>query len=255
MSKFSTTQSKLTKKLKEILINIGLNHKEAAVYLATLELNEDRAAAIAQHAKLNRVTTYDILQKLMAKAYVSATEKDGVKRFTALDPSLLLQDVRKHQEEFEHALPEFLRLHGRSHQPRVIYYEGLAGIKRIYQDQLKSKTEILNYANSKRIREFWPNYDQEFVAERAKRKIFLRGLTLDDEDGRNVVAENAKYYRDIRTVKPNHFHMTNEINIYEDKVSIISFGKNELIGMLIHSPEIAETQKGIFMMLWEHTKA
>ena len=41
-----------------------------------------------------------------------------------------------------------------------------------------------------------------------------------------------------------------EINIYDDKVSIISFGEDELVGMIIESHEIADTQRAIFAMAW-----
>ena len=43
---------------------------------------------------------------------------------------------------------------------------------------------------------------------------------------------------------------SNEINIYDNKVAIISF-KDDLIGMIIESSEIADTQRTIFKMVWE----
>ena len=46
------------------------------------------------------------------------------------------------------------------------------------------------------------------------------------------------------------FAFTNEINIYDDKVAIISF-KEELIGMIIESHEISESQRAIFNNCWQ----
>jgi len=54
-------------------------------------------------------------------------------------------------------------------------------------------------------------------------------------------------------VSPEKFDFTNEINIYDDKVAIISF-KNELIGMIIESTEIANSQRAIFNMCWQFSK-
>ena len=65
-----------------------------------------------------------------------------------------------------------------------------------------------------------------------------------------------KNYREIRLVPPSEFSFANEINIYDDKVAIISFGKDKtVLGMIIESAEIADTQRAIFMMAWEFARA
>jgi len=237
--------------LKETLINIGLNEKEAAVYLAALELGGSPASEIASKAKLNRVSTYDILEKLHARTFITTQTHNKIKLFSAKDPDLIRTDLRKKYIDFKSVLPDLRRMHGKTTHPRVRYYEGLQGIKKVYKDSLTAKTDILNYADSKLIRQFWPNYDAEYVAERVKRKIYLRGIAPKDSYGEASVAADKKSHREIRLIKPDKFGFSNEINIYDDKVAIISFGRNEIIGMIIESPEIAETQRAIFMMAWQ----
>jgi HTH-type transcriptional regulator, sugar sensing transcriptional regulator len=237
--------------LNEILINIGLTKKEAAVYLATLELGDSPASDIAIRAKQNRVSTYDVLEKLRKRGFISRYTKKGVKYFSATDPDLIRTDVRQKYMDFKSSLPDLRRLHGKTSHPRVRYYEGIEGVKKVYTDTLTAKTELLNYADSKSIRDFWPNYDKEYVKERVKRKIYLRGISPRDEYGEKVVADNKKSHREIRLVKPGQFDFSNEINIYDDKISIISFGKDEILGMIIESPEIANTQRAIFTMAWQ----
>jgi hypothetical protein len=46
----------------------------------------------------------------------------------------------------------------------------------------------------------------------------------------------------------------NEINVYDDKVSIVSLAKNEMLGVIIESHEIAKTMKSIFQMAWKAGK-
>lgn len=237
-------------KLKNVLTDIGLNDKEAAVYLATLELGNAPASEIASKAKLNRVTTYDILNKLLHRGYISRSSKNKTKLFSATDPDTIREDLKQKYNNFKTALPKLRRLHGNTTHPHIRYYEGLEGIKKIYLDTLSAKTEILNYADSKSIRTFWPDYDEEYVNQRVKRKIYLRGISPLDEYGQAVVAQNHKSHREIRLVPPTEFSFQNEINIYDDKVSIISFGHDEILGMIIESPEIADTQRAIFMMAW-----
>lgn len=237
--------------LENVLSNIGLSGKEAKIYLAALELGPSPASDIALRAKVNRVSTYDILDKLIQKGLISTFNKKRVRYFSATDPDILRMDIRKHYMDFKEALPDLRRLHGKTFAPRIRYYEGIEGVKKVYADTLTAKTEILNYADSKSIREFWPNYDEEYVNERAKRRIYLRGIAPLDEQGKRVVAENEKTYREIRLIKAGPFSFANEINIYDEKISIVSFGKNEVVGLILESPEIANTQRAIFMMAWE----
>lgn len=237
--------------LQNILKNIGLTPKEAKVYLAALELGPSPASDIALRAKVNRVSAYDILEKLIKRGFINSYSQKRIRYFSATEPDILRQDIRKKYLDFKEALPDLRRLHGSTYIPRIRYYEGLDGVKRVYADTLTAKTEIFNYADSKSIREFWPNYDQEYVDERVKRRIYLRGIAPLDEYGKKVAAENEKKHREIRLVPAGPYAFANEINIYDDKVSIVSFGKNEVVGIIIESSEIANTQRAIFMMAWE----
>lgn len=237
--------------LNEVLENIGLTAKEASIYLAALELGEAPASEIAHRAKLNRVSCYDLLKKLGQRGFISTTIKNDITFFAATDPDLIREDSRKKYMDLKEALPSLRRLHGKTAHPRIRYYEGLESIKKVYADTLTAKTELLNYADSKSIRQYWPEYDQEYVKARIKRRIYLRGISPEDEHGKRVAEDNRISHREIRLVKAGPFSFANEINIYDEKVAIISFGKDEIVGMIIESPEIANTQRAIFMMAWE----
>ncbi|KKR08981.1 MAG: transcriptional regulator TrmB [Candidatus Peregrinibacteria bacterium GW2011_GWE2_39_6] len=232
------------------MINIGFTKKEACVYLAALELGSSGASEIALRAKLNRVTTYDVLEKLIHKGFINTYIQQKIRYFTATDPDIVKTDYQQRFNGFKATLPDLRRLHGKTAHPNVNYYEGIEAIKKVYWDTLTAQTEILNYADSKSIRRYWPAYDEEYVAERVKKKIYLRGIAPNDMEGALVVAKNRKTHREIRLVNPGEFPFTNEINIYDNKVSIISFGKEDVLGMLIESQEIADTQRAIFMMAW-----
>lgn len=240
----------MQQELIQILTSLGLTDKEAKIYIATAEAGTAPVSNIAQMAHLNRVTTYDILDKLKQKGLISHFTKKKIKFFTAIKPEILLEEFEKRTNSLRTAIPKFKRLTGEIAHPRVRYFEGLEGIKAIYADTLTSKTEILNFSNSDEIRKQWPNYDEEYVAKRAEKKIFLKGIAPKDRAGETVKSQDDKYHREMRLIPPDKFNFTNEINIYDDKVSIISF-KNELIGMIIESTEIANSQRAIFEMCWQ----
>lgn len=238
--------------LLQILTNLGLNKKEATVYLACIETGTAPVSQIAQAGKINRVTAYDILEKLKQKGLVSYFTKKKIRYFTGVSPEIMLTEYEKRTADLKSILPKLKSLTGETSHPRVKYFEGLEGIKTIYSDTLTSKTEILNYSNSAEIRKVWPDYDKDYVEKRSEKGIFLRGICPKDRAGEIVQSQDKKYFRELRLLPANQFNFTNEINIYDNKVSIISF-KNELIGMIIESNEIANSQRAIFNMCWQFT--
>ena len=243
----------IKKQINKVLQNIGMSEKEAQIYLACLSLGSSGVAKIAKRANLNRVSCYDLLEKLVQKGSINFLNKNNIRYFSATDPEILEQEATRHAKELHAALPDLRRLKTGNVHPHIQYFEGAEGIKAIYNDTLTSKTEILNYANSKEIRNFWPEYDHEYVEKRAKKNIYLRGIAPADEWGENVQEESQKYFREIRLVPKEKYNFTNEISIYDNKVAICSFG-DELIGMIIESTEIANTQRAIFSMAWEFAR-
>ena len=236
--------------LTSILQNIGLTQKEAKIYLAALEVGSSPVSKIAAKAKINRVTTYSIIEKLISKGMFNFMTRNKIKFYTATDPEILVNEYKRRSNDLLKVLPDLKRLHGDSSHPQIRYFEGLDGIKAIYADTLNSKTEILNYCNSKEIRNLWPGYDEEYVKERVKHRIHLRGIAPDDEYGFKVKNLDPESNREIRLIAKEQYNFTNEINIYGNKVAIVSF-KDELIGMIIESHEIANTQRAIFNMVWD----
>jgi len=235
------------------LTNLGLTEKESKVYLAVIESGTGPVSEIAQLAGINRVTAYDILEKLKRKGLVSYFTKKKVKFFSGTSPEVVIETFEQKTKKLKEVLPKLKKLGKHSRHPRITYFEGIEGIKHVYAETLKSKTEILNFSNSAEIRKKWPNYNKEYVEKRAKKKIFLRGLSPKDQAGEIVEAENEKYYREILLIDDKKFTFSNEINIYDDKVAIITF-KQDLSAMVIESQEIADSQRTIFNMTWQFIK-
>jgi sugar-specific transcriptional regulator TrmB len=232
-----------------ILEQLGMSDKQARLYLATLEIGSGTVVQISRKAGITRGSTYDILEEMLEKGFVSKTDKDKHMVFSAIDPEVLMKRYQDHLRSFEMSLPELKGLFHKHSRPRVRYFEGIEGVKRVYEDTLTSTTDILNFANSRTLREYWPEYDRDYVRERIRKGIVLRGIAPDDEYGRQVRKDDKKSLRETRLLPAGEFFFTNEINIYDNKVAIASFG-DELIGIIIESKEIADTQRDIFRMAW-----
>lgn len=233
----------------QTLTNIGMSEKEAKIYLACLELGPTTVLKISRKADVARGSCYDILDEMLEKAYVSKLHEANHVIFSPVDPEVLLRQSEENTRQFEMILPELKGLFHKAAQPRVRYFEGIEGVKRVYLDTLTATTEILNYTNSMEVRHHWPHYDQEYIAQRSKKGIHLKCIAPDDTCGREVQCLDAEFLRETRLLPSKEFSFTNEINIYDNKVAITSF-QGELIGILIESKEIADTQRDIFKMAW-----
>ena len=248
----------MAKGLQHILRSAGLDDKEAQLYLAGLQLGSAPASEYAKATDLNRITAYNSLEGLVHRGLFTLTRKVRGKWYSPVSPEYLAVEVRKNAEAVERSLPELRSLQGNQYRkPHVRFFEGWEGVKKVYEDTLTAKSEILNFANSAVLRESWPSYDDEYVADRVKRGIHLRGIAQDDAAGRRVHGEDKQRLREIRLVPAKEFDFTNEINIYDSKVAICSFdsglkGDADMFGVIIESKEVAETQRQIFEMAWRY---
>jgi len=249
----------MSKDLLYTLRAVGLDEKEAHLYLSGLQLGTAPASDYAKESGLNRITAYNTLEGLVHRGLFTVVKKARGKSYAPVPPEYLAIEAEKNVAALTRKLPELRSLQkAKERKPNVRFFEGWEGLRHVYNDSLTAKTEILNFANSAVVRTFWPHYDDEYVAERVRRGIRLRGIAPDDETGQRVHGEDHARLREIRFVPQEEFDFTNEINIYDHKVAICSYSSNpkneqDLFGVIIESKEVAETQRQIFEMAWRYS--
>lgn len=237
--------------LANILQNIGLSDKEAKIYLTLLELKESLPSVIARKSAVKRPTTYVILDELQKKGLVSHVKKGKFLYFRALHPNTLLEDQHNKYEALGKAVPELLKLHEKySATPQMSVFEGEEGLIKIMEDTLTTKTELLCWADASlavgSLKEYYPNY----IAKKVKRGIWLRGIFCRDEVALNLQQRGKEELREVYLIPKEKFPFKNEINIYDDKVAIISH--QDQIGVIIQNKNIADTQRAIFEFGFEY---
>ncbi|MDD5740093.1 MAG: helix-turn-helix domain-containing protein [Candidatus Peribacteraceae bacterium] len=239
------------------LLDFGLTKDEACVYLALLELGGSYVSAIAKKSGIHRVVCYKILDDLVGKGLVSSFLKNKVKHFAVESPQIL---VRRQQEKLDKAkkiLPELLSIsHALAYKPKIQYYEGLEGMKNIFEETLTAQSELLGYTNLEDIPKVIP---EEFLRDYAKRKIAkgLKTRMLSPHTPRALKYLEKYYPRgfdpnlvEILFVNPREFHFEYEITIYGEKVAILSLNSEERMGLIIESPIYARTQRAVFQLAW-----
>ena len=76
------------------LKNLGLNEKEARVYVALLQLGKATAYSVAKHSGLKKPTTYVILDDLIDKGIVSKVPRAKIMQYTAISPEDLFSTYK-----------------------------------------------------------------------------------------------------------------------------------------------------------------
>jgi len=238
------------------LSKLGFNQKEQEVYFALLQLEKATANEIAYKSKVKRPTTYDILYRLVSEGFIAEVTENNKMKFVARPPENLLNLIDNRKKELQDDLPELLSIYNtKVNKPKVAYFEGLEGIIQLYEDTLltlESGDEILAYFCEYEVPEH-DKYMHDYVLRRAKRGIRARGIGPNRPGVREFTRKNKAQLRVTKLVNPKEYNLKNEINIYANKIFIISF-KPELFGVMIESKEVADTQRAIFEMAWQGIK-
>lgn len=237
--------------LESILVNSGLSEKEAKVYLTLLELDEAVASVIARITGLKRPTTYTVLESLIKKALVSTFVYEGIKYFKATNPDNLYTAQYENVVNLKKALPELKSIHEKYlTKPDMTLYEGFNGLKHIMEDTLTvSNKELLVWADPEIatqsvIGKYYPTY----IERKVKKGIWVRGIVNDNPTSKEFVAKGKEELRKLKLVAKDKFPFENEINIYDDKVAIISH--EDQIGVIIQNKAIADTQRSMFELCY-----
>jgi sugar-specific transcriptional regulator TrmB len=236
--------------LISILLDAGLEEKEAALYLAGVELGEASIQSLSEQAGIKRPTAYQIMGNLEKKGLFSEVHSGKKKLFLAENPNSFLEILKIKQQAFIKVLPElnlFYAAGGK--KPRVKFYEGVEGLKAIYLDTLQSKHTLLEYGS---IDDMWNVMPKSFIVEyvkaRIKQGLWVKGLVPNTQAGQDYMKNDTQELRELILIPKNKFMFSNEITIYNNKLAIVSFP--EKIGVVIESKKIAETQKMIFQLAW-----
>lgn len=239
-------------RVKEVLSQIGFNEKKVDVYLACLEIGRATAYLISKKTGLKRPTTYDILNQLMKEGLVYKSIKGNIKYYSPTDPLSLFRKIKEKEEKIKSIIPDLQNLYNAPKlKPFIRYFEGEEGIKEMYEDSLRSLKkgeEILAYIGEGVLRHL-PEYAADYVRQRVKKGIKLRGIYKRDKDLLEYIKHNQEQLRITKVLNEKDFPVNNETNIYKNKVAIANYGK-EMFGVIIESEEISRSQKAIFELAW-----
>lgn len=241
-----------------ILKKIGLSDKEIKVYLKLLEYGAVSVRSLAELTELNRGTTYDVLKKLQELGLASFYHQDTKQKFVAEDPEKILKMVDSEKNKLEEArakihelIPELKSLQDKGgSRPVTKFYEGKEGVRFILEDVLSQMSEEVEkeyYVYSAAgVREDVGAAYPDFSKKRVKLGIKAMAISLA-EGGETRGLDERKWIAPKKGAEKNMTY----IIIYAGKCAFISLDSNDSpVGVIIENQMVYETQKTIFLQLW-----
>jgi HTH-type transcriptional regulator, sugar sensing transcriptional regulator len=235
--------------LAEILKQFGLENKEDDVYLALLELGTAGVQEIAIKANIKRTTVYDVLSALQAKGLAGQTQKGKKRLFYAEEPETLNRLLDEKRRKLEDIMPVLKSLQNTAGQkPKIRYYEGKEGLRQVYRDTLNFKGELLAFLNENIIKYLGDEFAEEYIEKRKTAQITVRAICPDTEEMEIYKSIDKEFLKTTRLVPRKDFPFTIEMNIYGNRLALLSF--KEEMGIIIESNEIANNLKLLFELAW-----
>ena len=136
-------------------------------------------------------------------------------------------------------------------RPTIRMYEGIEGVKAVFEDTLTSRYKtllgILSMADLYKIP--GKKYMDHYVERRIAKDYSLRVIRSEQKDIEETWPSSTSELRSLRYA-PQGIIFPMTMYIYDQKVGIIGTEK-EAFGTIIESADFYQTQKNLFEIVWD----
>ncbi|MFH1958737.1 MAG: helix-turn-helix domain-containing protein [Patescibacteria group bacterium] len=244
---------------RHVFTSLGLSTKEARLYDILLEKGTTQATVLEKESGLKK-NTYTLLKSLEKKGLVSLIKKDNRKYYQATDPQQLESLVKKQKESFvklsqslSFIMPDLKSDYSLNvGKPTIRYFEGEEGLKEIFTDiYAPKKSEVYGCVNLEIADKVFPRYIiKKLIPTRVENKVMAYSLVADSPKAQEMKQHDIAQLRKTILLDKKQFPVPAEIDIYEDKIAMLSFEQDRFIGVIIENKVFAESLRSIFKLVF-----
>ena len=231
----------------QTLEQIGLNKKESDIYIALLKAGSIGATRISQITSINRVTTYGILDSLIARGFVVSLKKNSTKQFQAIKPSKIAQMLEQKKTQFDAITSDLENISFTEQKKKsVTLYEGKKAVIELMTEIFGSGKTVHSFGNME-IPEKKHYFETQNIRKiQLQKKTKIIGITnkiptekVDPNMWSNLTKVN---------IAPSLSKLTTWTYIWDGKVANVSYEKG-LVGEVIEDEEFASTMMHVWNTL------
>lgn len=246
-----------------LLKQFDCNEGEAKIYVESLKMGPSSVQEIAKKIKKNRVTVHSAIEKLIEKNLLYETRKGKKRLIVAEEPDILYRLLQKRENEMDlmksnldYVTNLLQSVQASDHSvPTVKLYEGVDGFKKMLEETLESKGEVLVFTYVDLFSKLLdPDYLENYFVRRAKKGIHTRLIFPPCPFAERVNKKAKEYKIEVRLLPPD-FKWKSGIFSWNDSISIKSFTEGKLTCTIVENKDIAHFyQNIIFNLCWEIAK-
>lgn len=246
--------------LEKYLYDIGLNEKEAVAYISLLTVENSSVLDLSKKTRLNRSTTYLVLESLARKGLVSETTVGKKTHYQAEPPERLETYIEQRKilldeqsKRLKDILPQIKSVQRESgEKPIVKYFEGKEGVLSMVSESYESpggdETAYLIYSKDLLFDVFSAQERLKFKQIRTDKNIRTKAL-YSSTDGHVISDETGERVK----VDENKYPFSCDVYIYKDRIRIGILGKH-VSGVFIKSQSLADTLRSLFKIAFDSYK-
>lgn len=249
--------------LTQLFQSFNLDAKESKCIAALVEMGPQPASALSRLLGMPRNTVRGILDALTQHGLLTKTRRGNTQYYAVENADGLTRILRGQQRAFNeeteerirvietygHELTQYRQASGR---PKVTFYEGMSGLERVYEDTLIAKTGLRSWGSYDANKEALPSYFQTYYQRRTKKGIPMKSIHPDTALSRAHQKNDRRELRTSALVPKTVFDLKPEIQVYDDKINIVSW--RDKFGIIIESQEIADAVRLIFELSYDAAK-
>lgn len=230
----------------------GLSPTESKCYFELVKQAHIVPSLFSKTIGESRTNTYKVLDSLADKGLAEKYEYKNKLRYRATNPQKLLELARKNRETLlqkekimeNHVKNLQIEFFQTSEQPGIQFYQGKESIKEVFDDMLAQQQDIYllrsPYDNNFMGKTFYDDFKKKRAQKGINTYIFSTDIPSANHNAAKDRIDNM-----FRTWLPaSSYDSAVEWNIYGNKVTIISYGK-EAFATVIESPQIADSLRQI----------
>lgn len=244
-----------------ILIQLGLNDNQILVYEYLLSFGAQKASIIAKNTPLQRGVVYKTLDELIKLGIIEKNEADSaISLFTPLHPSTLkslaesqVRSAQNTQNHLDSEIGSLVSMYNlANNKPGIEFYEELDGVKKVLQDSLTARETIYSYADFEAIERNIGKINAEYRKKRNRNFVTKKGIALDTPFAREFLKDYPPIDREnVRLIPKMEIPFASVMQIYDKKISYISFNENDSItSIIITDPNLYAMHRYLFESLW-----
>lgn len=256
MKKKAVESAVVDDRLELLFRHAGLAEKQSKLYRLLLSNGEERVSSLSRKSGIKRGNVYALLRDLKTRGLVTEFEKGKITYFRPEPPERLVAiiDAREREATIAKSLASDLMPRLTSQwkesvgRPVIRYFEGEKGIHEVFEDIYGPKKDVVyGCVDLEKADEAFPAHiADKLIPKRVRNNVVARSFVANSPLGKELAAKDNEQLRKTTLLEKSAYPLPAEIDVYEDKIAMLSFSKGEFIGVIIENKDFAESLRSVF---------